>query len=584
MDNIITLAEGLIKSAANSSEKGVFLIKGESDEKFIPYKYVYLEALKVLYNLQANGLKKGDELILQIKDTDNELFIYTFWACILGKIIPVPVSVTHRENASKVLKIFSQLKNPKIIIDEKCLQGIEKFTKGTSFSGILENLKADSISMDKVIRDEGIGRVEIINEDDIAFIQFSSGTTGDPRGVVLTHKNLITNIGDIIDGFKGNERDSMYSWMPLTHDMGIIGLHLLPLVFNINQYLMPTSLFIKNPILWIKKINEHRVTLTASSNFGFRYFLDHLKDREYLEWDLSCIRKVFNGAEPISVDIIKEFLYKLAIYRLKRDTMYTVYGMADASLAVAFPPTDEEFSCIYVRRDSLNVGQAIVELKKGEESDLSMELVVEGYSVKHCNIRIVDDNLNILEEGRIGNIQISGDNVAKEYYNNPELTKSIISGDGWLATGDLGFIKGGRIVVIGRSQDVICINGITYYPHYIEKKCEDIEGISTGRIVACALKDKFIERDRLIIFLLFKRKMEDFIDFAERVKKLIEEQIDISVEEVIPVRSIPKTTSGKVQRFKLVEMYRKGEFEESINNMYEVFSRKVMDTIAAAKN
>ena len=578
LDNILTLAEGLIKSAANSSEKGVFLIKGESDEKFIPYKYVYLEALRVLYNLQANGLKKGDELVLQIKDTDNELFIYTFWACILGKIIPVPVSVTHRENASKVLKIFSQLKNPKIIIDEKCLEGVEKFTKGTSFSGILEDLKENSISVDRIVRDEGIGRVEIINEDDIAFIQFSSGTTGDPRGVVLTHKNLITNIGDIIEGFKGNERDSMYSWMPLTHDMGMIGLHLLPLVSNINQYLMPTSLFIKNPILWIKKINEHRVTLTAASNFGLRYFLDHLKDREYPEWDLSCIKKVFNGAEPISVDIINEFLYKLDRYNLKRNTMYTVYGMADASLAVAFPPSDEEFSCVYVRRDSLGVGQEVVELKKGEDSHRSMELVVEGYSVRHCNMRIVDNNFNVLEEGKLGNIQISGDNVTKEFYNNPELTKKIISKDGWLSTGDLGFIKNGRIVVIGRSEDIICIDGITYYPHYIEKKCEKIEGIISGRIVACGLKNE------VIVFLLFKRKLEHFIGFAQSVKEVIREQININVDAVIPVRSIPKTTSGKIQRYKLIEKYEKGEFREAINNISLVLNGTAMDKIAATED
>lgn len=584
MDNILTLAEGLIKSASNSNEKGIFFIKGEDKEEFISYRQVYLEALKVLYNLQLQGLKAGDELIIQIRDTDSKLFIHIFWACILGKIIPVPVSVTHRENALKVLKIFRQLKNPKAIVNEKCLEGLEKFIIGTSFSESLEKLEASSIPIDEITKDRGLGKVEVIKQEDIAFIQFSSGSTGDPKGVVLTHKNLLTNIGDIIESFKGTERDSTYSWMPLTHDMGMIGLHMLPLVFNINQYLMSTSLFVKNPVLWIKKINEHRATITAASNFGFRYFLDKLKDTEYPEWDLSCIRKVFNGAEPISVDIIKEFLYKLAIYKLKRDTMYTVYGMADASLAVAFPPSDEEFSCIYVRRDSLNVGQAIVELKKDEKSDLSMELVVEGYSVRHCNIRIVDDNLNILQDGRLGNIQISGDNVTKEYYNNPELTKSIISGDGWLSTGDLGFIKGGRIVVIGRSKDVIRINGITYYPHYIEKKCEDIEGISTGRVVACALEDKFIDRDRLIIFLLFKRRMEDFIDFAERVKEIIEDKINIAVDEVIPVRSIPKTTSGKVQRFKLVEMYKKGEFEEAINNVSEVLNRKIIDTIAAAKN
>ncbi|AJA48998.1 mycosubtilin synthase subunit A [Clostridium pasteurianum DSM 525 = ATCC 6013] len=581
MGNILTLAEGLIKSAASNCERGIFLINGEDKEEFISYKQLYIGSLKILYNLQREGLKPGDELIIQIKDTDNKLFVYIFWACILGKIIPVPVSVTHRENAFKVLKIFRQLKNPKAIVNERCLEDLKKFVIGTSFENTLQEIDESSISVDTITKENGIGKIEVIGQEDIAFIQFSSGSTGDPKGVVLTHKNLVTNIGDIIEGFRGTEKDSAYSWMPLTHDMGIIGLHMLPLILNINQYLMPTSLFVKNPVLWIKKINEHRVTITAASNFGFRYFLDKLKDTIYTDWNLSCIRKLFNGAEPIAVDIINEFLYKLSPYHLKRDAMYTVYGMADASLAVAFPPVDEEFSCIYVRRDSLNIGNQVIELKANEESDISMELVVEGYSVKHCNIRIVDDNRNVLEEGRLGNIQISGDNVTKEYYNNPELTEKIISKDGWLSTGDLGFIKDGRIVVVGRSRDVITINGVTYYPHYIEKKCEDIEGISTGRIVACALKDRFIKEDKLIIFLLFKRKIEDFIDFAEGVKTVIEEKININVDEVIPVRSIPKTTSGKIQRFKLIDKYRKGEFQEHIHKVAEVMERKIIDTIVS---
>lgn len=439
MENVLTLVEGLIKSAASNCEKGIFLINGEDKEEFISYKQLYIGALKILYNLQREGLKPEDELIIQIKDTDNKLFVYIFWACILGKIIPVPVSVTHRENAFKVLKIFRQLKNPKAIVNERCLEDLKKFVIGTSFENTLQEIDESSISVDTITKENGIGKIEVIGgQEDIAFIQFSSGSTGEPKGVVLTHKNLVTNIGDIIEGFRGTEKDSAYSWMPLTHDMGIIGIHMLPLILNINQYLMPTSLFVKNPVLWIKKINEHRVTITAASNFGFRYFLDKLKDTIYTDWNLSCIRKLFNGAEPIAVDIINEFLYKLSPYHLKRDAMYTVYGMADASLAVAFPPVDEEFSCIYVRRDSLNIGNQVIELKTNEESDISMELEVEGYSVKHCNIRIVDDN------------------------------------------------------------------------RY----------------------------------------------------------------EVIPVRSISKTTSGRVQRFKLIDKYRKGEFQEHIHKVAEVMERK----------
>ncbi|MBC2578809.1 AMP-binding protein [Clostridium sp. DJ247] len=583
MSNAVTLIESLVELHINNSQNGIYLIKSENEEKFIPYNDLYTKCSYVLYNLQACGLQAGDELVLQIKDEDNESFLYVFWACLLGKIIPVPISVTYNENRIKVFKVFSQLKNPKIIIGERELENLEKFAKDNSLSREFESLRGNSINIDGIMREDNLGEIEDVKPDDIAFIQFSSGSTGDSKGVILTHKNLLTNINDIIDGFNGSNKDSMFSWMPLTHDMGLIGCHMMPLVLNINQFIMSTSLFVRHPILWLKKINKHRATITTSSNFGFRYFLDHLRDKDYPDWDLSCVRKIFNGAEPISVDIINEFLDRLKINGLKRTTMYPVYGMAEASLAVAFPPPDEEFSCVYVRRDSIGVGQEVVELKRNIDSKIAVEFVNEGYSLKHCNIRIVDDFGDVLDEGKVGYIQISGDNVTQGYYYNHEATKNAISIDGWLNTGDLGFIKNKRIVVTGRAKDIILLNGNTYYPHHIEKESEKIEGIISGRIVACGLYDERDEKEKLIVFMLFKKKIEDFVMFIKDIREVINDKIGVNVDEVIPIKSIPKTTSGKVQRFKLIEMYKNGEFEHLINKIVEILDKKAVEQCAVTK-
>lgn len=569
LNKMSTLSENLINIAKSNSTKGIYIINGKEQETFVSYKTLYKKALKVLYNLQSIGLEEGHELILQIKDEKNEQFLYVFWACILGKIIPVPVSVAHKENLTKIIKIFKNLTNPKVIIDEKCYEALRKNEKNSVDNDIIEELENKIVNLDELLIENGIGTIKESKPEDIAYIQFSSGSTMDLKGVVLTNKNLLTNIQDIIDNSSSTKFDSTLSWMPLTHDMGIIGFHMFPLMFNINQSIIRTSLFIRYPVLWIKKVNEHKVSITASSNFGLRYFLDSLKDSVYNDWNLSCIRKIFNGAEPISIDIINEFLSKLSTYGLNKNSMYPVYGMAEASLAVAFPKPNEQFSTIIVRKDKLGIGDKIV-IAENKSDKEAIELVDEGYSVNHCSIRIVGREGEVYKEGTVGHIQIKGDNVTKSYYNNPQLTKKIISEDGWLNTMDLGFIRDKKIIITGRSQDIISIQGTTYYSHNIEKECEKLADIVAGRLVACGVFEKNTKEKSLVIFILFKKRIEDFVHHIESVKKLIRDEYKINIRHVIPIKSIPKTTSGKIQRFKLKEMYENGDFKDLIKDIIEI--------------
>ncbi|WP_234121288.1 AMP-binding protein [Clostridium hydrogenum] len=560
--NINTLAQALVKHHNENTENGICIINARDKEKFIPYKSLYEKALKVLYNLQSLGIDEGTELILQIGDDKNEYFIYTFWACILGKIIPVPVSVGFRENLTKILRVFKTLKNPRVIIDDKCYAALNELEKDKEEELLFCSLKDRIVPLEKLVEDNGYGIIKKSNENDIAYIQFSSGATGDCKGVVLTNKNLITNIGDIIANSNSTKEDSTLSWMPLTHDMGMIGFHLYPLVYGINQFIMKNSLFIRGPILWMEKINEHRATIAASSNFGLRYFLDNIKRKEIDEWDLSCIRKIYNGAEPISIEIINEFITKLKKYGLSEKAMYPVYGMAEASLAVAFPDPNKKFETITVRKDKLGIGDKVIEFnEKCENKTEFIELVKEGNNLNNCSIRITGKNNEIYGEDIVGYVHIKGDNVTKQYYNNYNLTKKNINEEGWLNTTDLGFVKDNKLVLIGRSQDLININGTSYYAHNIEKECEILDNIDTGRIAVCS------HNNSLIIFILFKRKIEDFIKYIEDIKSFIKGKYAVDIKHVIPVKYIPKTTSGKIQRYKLSEMYYDGEFSDVINEI-----------------
>jgi len=357
--------------------------------------------------------------------------------------------------------------------------------------------------------------------------------------------------------------------MPLTHDMGLIGFHLVPLMAGIHQYILPTSLFIRRPVLWMTKANQHKATLLSSPNFGYKYFLSFFKSTIENDWDLSHIRLIFNGAEPISNQLCQEFLNKMEIYGLQRTAMFPVYGLAEASLAVAFPPLGEELVSIYLDRNYLNIGNLVKEVTNCNSNAVSF--VDLGYPVDNCLVCIRDQKDQPLDDGKIGNIHIQGANVTSGYYNNVEVTNRMISKDGWLNTGDLGFINNGRLVVTGRAKDILFLNGQNFYAHDIERIAEEIDGVELGELAVFGVLNEEQQKDDIILVVLFKKELEKFLPLALDIKKHIGITMGLEIKYIIPVKKIPKTTSGKLMRFKLKEMYQNGEFSLTLQTLDRLF-------------
>ena len=545
--------------------KGIIFIGGENDEVYISYKEVYEKSLEVLYNMQAKGICQGSELVFQIEN--NYDFVLCFWACILGGIIPVPVTLgNNHEHRQKLFKILEILRNPYLLTDNKGAKVLRKSADDGMSLDKTEEITQRLVSVEDLMKSHGTGIVYKSSREDIALIQFSSGSTGDPKGVILTHHNLLTNIDGIISGTAIAKDESSLSWMPLTHDMGLIGFHLAPFAAGVNQYIMPTALFIRHPVLWLKKTHEHRINLLSSPNFGFKYFLEFYNPEVAGDWDLSCVRLIINGAEPISVDLCKKFLNQMKDHDLRSDVMFNVFGMAEASLAVTFPPLNEELASIKLDREFLFIGDSIKEVSDTNNTNW-VEFADLGYPVKGCSVRISDEAGSVLGENKVGNIEIKGENVTSGYYNNEEATLNTIRTDGWLNTGDLGFLRNGRLIVTGRAKDVIFVNGQNYYAHDIERVSEQVRGIELGRVVACGVFNTVSQKDDIIILVLYKKKLIHFVELAVDLKKHIHSKIGLEVAHIIPVREIPKTTSGKIQRYKMAEMYQKGEYDLSIKEL-----------------
>lgn len=548
-----------LKSAASESRSGITFVSVNGQEEYLSYRTLYDEALSVLGTLQGHGLNKGDELVIQVED--NRQLLCILWACLLGGIIPVPLSVgIQQTQKQKLLNVWSCLINPYWLCSEEQAERIRAIATDAGMEQEYAVISRRRVRLDDQ-RSSMTGRPAVLEGKDIAYIQFSSGSTGNPKGVVLSHDNLISNTLAIIDSLAITGSDILLSWMPLTHDMGLIGFHFTGIVAGINTVNIPTPLFIRRPLIWMEKTTTHRATVLYSPNFGFQYFKKSLEDKVRYPWDLSAVRIIVNGAEAIAVPVCRSFASALKPYGLKEHVITAAYGLAEASVAVTVVPPASRITSYGLNRSLLNTGNKVEMLA---DTDQRAACFVDvGYPVKECSVRICDDNEQTLAEKYIGHIQVTGKNVTAGYYNDPVATRELFTRDGWLRTGDIGFMNEGRLVVVGRVKNMIIINGENHYPHDIEQVIIDGGLSESGKVAACGVRSDAAAREQLIVFILFKGEPATFMPIARNVRQLVMQQAGIYIDDVVPVRKIPKTTSGKVQYFLLKEQYAHGLFSES---------------------
>jgi acyl-CoA synthetase (AMP-forming)/AMP-acid ligase II len=549
-----TTLTGLLQ-ANRAADRSITFHEGEHEARTISYGELYERALGVLHHLQQLGARPGDRLLLFLNS--NEAFIDAFWAGILGGITPVPVAPgISDEHRHKLLRIAAQLGKPFLYTERKLLERIRSFAGQHAQLGSFETLTARTLISDELTDITRAGRVHAARAGDPAFIQYSSGSTSTPKGVVLTHANLLANMQGATSGAQYTDLDVSLSWMPLTHDMGLIGFHIFLLANRVHIHHMATELFIRRPVLWLQLASRLRATLLCSPNFGFRHYLKVLAERPLGELDLSAVRLIFNGAEPISLALCDEFMTRLAGTGLARNSMFPVYGLAEASVAVSFPPLGAAYHASWFDRQQLNPGQPIKLLEPGDRGALA--LVAVGNVIPLCELRIAANDDRPLADEHVGHIQIRGANVTAGYLDAPAANAALRTADGWLRTGDLGAIHAGELYVTGRHKEILFVNGQNYYPHDLESLTLDIAGIELGKVVVSGVRPDNAESDQLVVFVLHRGELAEFVPIAQQVARRLGEHAGLEVTAVVPVKRIPKTTSGKVQRHLLEAEYLAG--------------------------
>jgi acyl-CoA synthetase (AMP-forming)/AMP-acid ligase II len=337
---------------------------------------------------------------------------------------------------------------------------------------------------------------------------------------------------------------------------------------NVTHHLMSTAAFVRRPQLWLAHASEKQATVLCSPNFGYRHFLKTFKPDKAAALDLKTVRILFNGAEPISVELCEEFLGAMAPYGLARSAMFPVYGLAEASLAATFPPPGTGYATVTVRRDALTIGKPVQAATPGDAQATTLVLV--GQPVVGCQLRIADDANNTLSADTVGHVLIRGDNVTRGYYRDPAATTASISEDGWLVTGDLGFVSAAGLAITGRAKEILFVSGQNYYPQDLEAIIEKNAGIELGKVAVCGARADNAATDEVLAFVLFRGELTEFLDTVKAVRKAVNEHIGIVVSHVIPVAKIPKTTSGKIQRYLLADAYQKGEFNDILATLHQL--------------
>jgi acyl-CoA synthetase (AMP-forming)/AMP-acid ligase II len=548
----LTLPDLLTRAILKNPELFIGYSDKNSNITVQTYQELLVEAKRIAAGLFNLGLKKGDKLIIATRY--NRETIEMLWGSILLGVVPTilqtPVTISgDHPPLVKLLKVFELLNNPYIIVSSE-VKDIDAPLEG-------------KIKHKNELVVTGTFPEPELSPDDLAFIQFSSGSTGDPNGIMLSHNNLMVNMDAIRGGTDSHYPDHWGNWMPLFHDMGLIGYHLTPIYSMVFQSHVETLDFIMNPGLWLNLMSRQKVSITGTTNFGLALVLKYLKrGKQIFDWDFTSMKAFLNGAEPISVKVMQDFVEALKPYKLKPEAMMPVYGMSEATLAISF-------ASLWDRSVATAFNAFLLDSEKKarpvDPSDPSARLLSEvGVALNDMEIRITDDHDRVVKDGIAGHIQIKGPSVTKGYYKNPGATASAFCGE-WFRTGDIGFFFEGHLYISGRFKDIIFKNGMHYFANDLEEQAVAIEEIKYGKVCLGGTTDRETGEETVIVFIAGLQE-EKAPETFRKLRTLLRSNLGISIDVLVLIKSneIPKTSSGKLQRYKLMQRYLTGDFDDRI--------------------
>ncbi|WP_370500383.1 AMP-binding protein [Mycolicibacterium sp. jd] len=519
----------------------------------LTYQTLYREAAGVAAGLSAHNVMPGDTVALMLP-TSRAYFV-TFAGVVLAGAVPVPIYPPARlsQLADHVQRHIGILVNAGAVL---LVTVAEAVPLGQALRSNVESLR--EVVVPEALTNLAGGALPRMRGDDLALVQYTSGSTGAPKGVALTHDNLLSNIRAMGQAVDVTGEDTFVSWLPLYHDMGLIGAWLGSLYFGIPLVAMSPQMFLTRPSRWLRAIHTNRGTISAGPNFAYELCLAKIRDAELEGLDLSCWRLAFNGAEPVSPATIERFASRFSPYGFKREAITPVYGLAESAVGLAFPPLGRGPIIDSVDRDAFVRSGRAKQAAPGERT--ALRFVACGQPLPGHEIRIVDATGRELGDRREGRIEFRGPSATAGYFHNADATRTLFHG-GWLDTGDLGYLADADLYVTGRVKDVIIRAGRNLHPAELEEAVGNLAGIRKGCVAVFASPDPEGGAERLVV-LAEVRAADTAVDAALR-SEIVSTTVDllgVAPDDVVlvPPRTVPKTSSGKIRRTASREIYEQG--------------------------
>ena len=542
----------MIQKAAQLGNRGYRFLDYQEAETYIGYAELFKKASGVAGVFARMGIQPGDKVAL-ILPTCPEFF-YAFFGTLFCGGVPVPlyppVRLGRMEEYHQKTGRMLEVSEARLVCTDKRIKRI----LGRSLA--IAGPDLGCITLNGIATEP----FEFIKSDpDIpALIQFSSGTTVDPKPVLLTHRQIIANIRTMLDfglNYYGDTTGgSSYcglSWLPLYHDMGLIGCALLAIAQPADLVLIPPELFVTRPAVWLRAISAYKPIITGAPNFAFSLCTEKIKDKEIEGVDLSSWQVALIGGETVSASALEKFINRFEPYGFSPHALTPVYGLAEASLGVTFSDIKQRFVYNHFNRNLLLKNQAKID--SSGDPIISLGKPLPGFQVE-----IRDKTGKNAADNTLGSVYIKGPSIMKEYYNNPAATADAMH-DGWLDTGDNGFIFKGDLYLYGRKKDLIIIRGQNYSPEIIERALADFPGIRLGCVAATGYIPENDENERLIVFIERDKKgaKADDKKLADSASKKITESTGLVPESVIVLEpgTIFRTSSGKFRRGETLKQY-----------------------------
>ncbi|AKT35904.1 non-ribosomal peptide synthetase [Chondromyces crocatus] len=561
-DEPATLVEAVLRIAGHP-DRGIVMVdrRGETHQS---YAQLLERARKLLAGLQGAGLRPGDKVIFQI-DGMEEQFV-AFWACLLGGIAPVIVTVpasyeTRSAVLGKLRDGWLRLGRPLLLASDRLAESLSSMREALGMDGLritaLGSLWGSASS----------ARIHVGRPDDIAFLQLSSGSTGACKAIPETHRAVLRHAQGARQ-FHGYRTDDVFlNWLPLDHVGALLMFHSAAICVGCSQVQVHPDVIAADPSTWLDLMDAHRATRTWSPNFGYKLVVEALRDRPRGAWDLSCVRSFFNGGEQATLPVIRDFLQLLAPFGVTPSAMCPVFGMAETATGVAFCDGFDLERCVHHVAPPARYG-ALVDRPAGTPGTTAF--VELGAPLPGAQLRIVDGEGRVLPEGFVGRLQIRGEVVLTGYLNDPRATAEALVEDGWLDTGDLGFLRHGRLTLTGREKDMIIVRGANVFCHEVEDLVGAVQGVEPGYVAACGVDEPEQGTEGLAVFFVPRDPSAgSATPIAQAVRAEVTSRLGVSPTCVIPIapHELPRTTSGKIQRAQLKRALAAGHFDAILREM-----------------